>query len=143
MENNKHAIKELNAFLEGNYIAIQAYERYIQHVGDSNVKPILQQIQQDHKQHAIRISERIQNLGGVPVDDAGMKGMMAETMMRLKGATDDPNFILKDALKGEHKGIGMSEKIITGDLDLESRHLVEEVLNDDRNHVEQLNKYLH
>ena len=28
-------IKEFNTFLEGNYMAIQAYEKYIHHIDDS------------------------------------------------------------------------------------------------------------
>jgi bacterioferritin len=38
-------IKELNTFLEGNYMAIQAYERYIHHIDDSDIKQSLQKIQ--------------------------------------------------------------------------------------------------
>lgn len=140
---NSQVVNELNAFLEGNYMAILSYERYIQHVADLDVKNLLQDIQQDHKQHAIKIAERIQNLGGVPVDDAGIKGDMVEFMNRFKKGEDDPNFILKDALKGEDKGIEMSEKLVRGDLDPESLNIVKDILNEDRNHLDQLNRYVH
>lgn len=140
---NRQVVNELNAFLEGNYIATLSYERYIQHVADLDVKNLLQDIQQDHKQHGIKIAERIQNLGGVPVDDAGIKGNMVEFMNRFKKAEDDPNFILKDALKGEEKGIEMSEKLVRGDLDPESLNIVKDILNEDRNHLDQLNRYVH
>lgn len=140
---NSHVVNELNAFLEGNYMAILSYERYIQHAEDLEVKNLLQDIQQDHKQHAIKIAERIQNLGGVPVDDAGIKGDMVEFMNRFKTAEGDSDFILKDALKGEDKGIEMSEKLVRGDLDPESLNIVKDILNKDRNHLDQLNRYLH
>lgn len=140
---NSQVVKELNAFLEGNYMAILSYERYIQHVADPDVKKVLQDIQQEHKQHAIKVAERIQNLGGVPADDVGIQGGMVEFMNRFKKATDDPNFILQDALKGEEKGIHISEKMVRGDLDPESLTLVKEILNEDRNHLDQLNRYVH
>ncbi|WAA09077.1 ferritin-like domain-containing protein [Fervidibacillus albus] len=141
MEKEK-TIKELNEFLQGIYIAIHGYERYIQHVEDQKIKTVLQQIQQDHKQHAIRIAERIQNLGGVPVEDGGMKGKMADMMMRMNGATDNPNFILKDAMRGEENGIKMSEKLVRGDLDECSLQIVKQVLEKDRHHLEQLQQHI-
>lgn len=140
---NSQVVKELNAFLEGNYMAILSYERYIQHVADLDIKKLLQNIQQDHKRHAIKVAERIQNLGGVPVDDAGIKGDMVEIMNRFKKAEDDPDFILKDALKGEDRGIEMSEKLVRGDLDPESLSIVQDILNADRSHLDQLNRYIH
>ena len=38
-------IKELNTFLEGNFMAIHAYEKYIHHIDDSEIKQTLQKIQ--------------------------------------------------------------------------------------------------
>lgn len=135
-------IRDLNEFLKGIYMGIKAYERYIQHVDDEKIKDVLQKIQQEHKQHAIKVAARIQDLGGVPADDPGLKGLMAHMMMRMKGSTDDPNFILKDAMKGEENGIHMSEKIVRGDLDDESRQMVEQILEDDRNHLATLQSYI-
>lgn len=140
---NSQVVKELNTFLEGNYMAVLSYERYIQHVADQDVKKVLQGIQKEHKLHAIRLAERIQNLGGVPADDAGIQGSMVEFMNRFKKATDDPNFILQDAIKGEDKGIQISEQLVRGDLDPESLQLVEEILNEDRQHLDQLSHYVH
>lgn len=47
MTNN--VIKELNTFLEGNFMAVHAYEKYIQHIDDGEIKRVLQIIQQNHK----------------------------------------------------------------------------------------------
>ena len=55
-----HVIKELNTFLEGNFMAIHAYENYINHTDDMKIKPILQEIQQNHKQHASWVAAIIQ-----------------------------------------------------------------------------------
>lgn len=136
-------IKELNTFLEGNYMAIHAYEKYIHHIDDVKIKQVFQEIQQNHKQHATMIAERIQNLGGIPVDDVGLMGNIAELLNSLKGSTKDPAHILKDALVGEHRGIEKSKELLNDDLDPESLTLVKHILDADEQHVDLLDKLLH
>lgn len=140
---NNKVIKELNTFLEGNYMAIHAYEKYVAHIQDSELKEVFQEIQQNHKKHAMIISERIQNLGGIPTDDVGMMGNFAQIMTNLKGSTKNNTSILKDALVGEQRGIKKSKELLEGDLDPESLRIVQEVLDHDKKHVELLNKLLH
>ena len=59
----KNVIQTLNEFLQGQYMGIHAYEHHIEKLEDPNVKKEFQQIQQDHKLHAQKVAERIQNLG--------------------------------------------------------------------------------
>lgn len=141
MENK--VIQELNAVLEGHYMAVHGYEKYIQHAKDPEVKSELQEIQKDHKENAAKLAERIQNLGGVPVEGAGIKGVMADMMEKFKRSSDDLRFILKDAQESEEKGIKMTEEVVRGDLDDESRKLMEDILDKDRKHVDRLNKLIH
>ncbi|MFE8702727.1 ferritin-like domain-containing protein [Cytobacillus sp. FJAT-54145] len=136
------AIKELNAFLKGQYMGIHAYEHLIQSTDDFYIKKELQEIQKDHKIHAMRVAERIQNLGGTPVDDEGFIGSIQEFMSRwtTPTATDD---ILRTALKGEDfYGIQMSHEIVKGDLDPQSQQLVDEILHHDQKHVDRLRNLL-
>ena len=70
-------IKELNAFLKGEYMAIDSYDIFIQKANN-------QRIQQEHKLHALQISERIQNLGGRPVSGLSIIGKIAETVSNIK-----------------------------------------------------------
>lgn len=141
---NSDVIKELNAFLKGQYMGIHSYENYIQKINNEDIKKELQQIQQDHKEHAAKVAERIQNLGGKPVDDEGFIGSMQQVMSQIKGIPDDTGQMLKNILKGEDTyGIQLSEEIVKGDLDDESRKLVEEILDHDRKHVKILNNLLH
>lgn len=135
-------IRELNTFLKGNYMAIQAYERYIHNIDDLKIKQILQNIQKSHKEHAMLVAERIQNLGGIPVDDVGMMGSVAELMNKIKGPTKDLTPILKDALVGEHRGIEKSKELLTGDLDSVSLELVNTILNHDQKHVDLLDELI-
>lgn len=142
MNQNEVVIKELNAFLKGEYMAIHSYEHYIQKATDPNLKSELQRIQQEHKEHAATTAERIQNLGGKAVDDNGMMLSIREGMLKLKGIPETTEDIIKSAIDGQEKGIIMTEKIVRGDLDEESRKIVEANLNEDREHIDQLNKLL-
>lgn len=140
---NKKIIKELNTFLKGNFMAIHAYEKYINHIQDEQLKEIFQEIQQNHKEHAAIISERIQNLDGVPVDDVGIMGNVAQIMTTIKGSTKDNTSIIKDALVGEHRGIKKSRELLDDDLDPESLKIVQTILDNDERHVERLDQLLH
>lgn len=140
---DKTSINELNALLKGEHMAIDGYERYIQKVTQPNVKGELQKIQQDHKQHAIKIAERIQQLGGVPGDGVGIAGKAAEIMTSLRDiGNKDPKHILKEAYNGENNGIKMADEVVKGDLDNDSRNLVNGILNADRSHLDSLNNLM-
>ncbi|WP_062108831.1 DUF2383 domain-containing protein [Bacillus niameyensis] len=134
----KSVVDELNQFLEGNLMAVHAYEDYIEHMQDPGIKQILQGLQQRHKQHATQVAERIQNLGGVPVNDVGMKAKMVEFMKNFKGTALGTEEILKDAAAGEQRGIEASKTILQNDLDPESLQLVKNILSHDEKHIEQL-----
>lgn len=141
--NTDNVIKELNAFLKGQYMGIHAYEHMIEHLEDHKIKQEFQRIQQEHKFHASQVAERIQNLGGVPVDDEGLMGSIQGFLSQFTIA-DNTTDIMKQAKEGEDLyGIHLSEEIVKGDLDRESRMLIESILDKDRQHVEHLNNLLH
>ncbi|HLQ97802.1 MAG TPA: ferritin-like domain-containing protein [Candidatus Dormibacteraeota bacterium] len=136
---NNDITKELNNFLKGNLMAIDAYDNYIHHIQDHELKQIFQQIQQNHKHHAMLIAERIQNLDGMPANEVGIMGNVAQLMSRKTIETDH---ILQDALTGEQRGIEKSKQILNGDLDDESLTLVETILASNEKHVALLNKFI-
>lgn len=141
MDNTK--INELNTVLKGEHMAIDGYEKYYQRIDDQYVKEELQKIQIDHKNDAIRIAKRIQDIGGEPADGVGFSGKMAELMSDVTdiGKTDTVLY-LKDAYEGERKGIQMATEIVKGDLDEESHQIIKDILNDDRKHLETLDSLI-
>ncbi|WP_066298558.1 ferritin-like domain-containing protein [Bacillus sp. FJAT-29937] len=137
-----NVIDTLNKFLKGQYMGIHAYEHHIQKLKDPYIKSEFQRIQQDHKNHAFKVAERIQNLGGTPVDDEGIIGSIQGFISQFM-IPDTSSGIIKSALTGEdYYGIQISEEIVKGNLDPESRQLIEEVLDKDRQHVDFLNRLL-
>ncbi len=77
----------------------------------------------------MKVAERIQNLGGKPVDDEGLVGSVQGFLGQFK-IPDTTEEIIKSALEGEdYYGINISEEIVKGDLDPESRKLIEDILD--------------
>ncbi|AJA47639.1 hypothetical protein CPAST_c15640 [Clostridium pasteurianum DSM 525 = ATCC 6013] len=137
------SIKELNAILKGEYMAIDSYEKYIKNITDADTKAEFQKIQKEHKRHAIKLAERIQILGGIPVSSVGVKGKVVETMSNIKdmGRKSTADYIRK-AQHGEDTGIKMTSKIIKGDLDKDSLSLINSMLKEDENHVNILSEMM-
>lgn len=140
--NNQAIIEELNTLLRGTYMGIRSFEHYIQKVDDSELKKMFQSMQQDIKQNAQKIAERIQNLGGVPADDEGVSGSIHAFMHKMM-LPDEEGKMIEDAVEGMDKyGVEYSEELVKGDLDPESRQIVEDVINTNRRHVEYLSQLL-
>ena len=86
-------------------MGIRSIEHYIQKVDDYELKEYFQSMQQDSKLTAMKIAERIQNLGGVPADDEGVSGSMHSFMHKVM-LPDESRKIIEDALKGvENYGV--------------------------------------
>lgn len=134
---NTGVVKELNAFLKGRYMGIHQYENYIQKANDAKFKVELQRLQQDHKRHAQLVAERIQNLGGTPVESPGFTGTIQEWMSEIKGFPETDEELLLGMLKAEDKyAVELSEEIVKGDLDPDSTKLIEQIIDEDRQHVQ-------
>lgn len=143
MEKNKNeVIKELNEYLKGEYMGIHAYEHYIHHTEDPVLKKELQRIQQEHKQHAAKTAERIQNLGGKAVEDNGMRLSMAEMMLKFQKYPSENKGIIKGVLEGQEMGVRQAEEIVKGDLDSESLAVIQANLQEDYAHIEDLNRMM-
>ena len=106
---DKKVVKELNAYLMGEYVAVKSYEKFIERTKDSDVRQKLQSIQQDHEKHASKISERISSLGGKPVKGAGYMDIMSDMKNLIKETGMTHEFILEDAGRGEYRDSNAEE----------------------------------
>lgn len=139
----QQVIRELNRFLKGRYMGIHQYEQLIARAQEPELKDLLQRMQQHAKLGAQKIAERIQDLGGVPVDGVGVLGAMREWIQSFQKEPREARDILRDALVGENKyGIHFSHEMVAGDLDEESVRIVDMVLEEDKKRVEQLKQWL-
>ncbi|MFD9625828.1 ferritin-like domain-containing protein [Peribacillus muralis] len=140
----QQSIKTLNKFLQGLYMGDHSYGHFIKKLQHSPLKDSFISIQQDQKKHAARISERIQILGGTPVTSEGVIGKVEGVIGNIFEKYNTDEEIVKHAIKGENiYGIRMSEDLVRDKLDEESLRLVQEILDQDREHVDYLKSLLH
>lgn len=143
MDKQEIVIEELNTLLRGTYMGIHALEHHIQKLEEPDLKRKFQTIQQEAKQNAGKLAERIQNLDGVPADSEGVTGKLHSFMHKMI-VPEETTKIIEDALKGmDQYGVHYSEELVKGDLDPESKTLVEEVIDTNRRHSEELRQLLH
>ncbi len=143
MAENEESIRSLNQLLQGEYMAVESFNIFISKVEDDNVKKTFQEIQKQHRQNINILANYIQNIGGRPHENLGMKGTMADMKVSMDlGLKADADEIIKKALEGETRGVNMAEKVLRGNLDNKSRDLAGEILHKDRNSIDKLNSLL-
>ncbi|MGB7605928.1 MAG: DUF2383 domain-containing protein [Lutisporaceae bacterium] len=139
---NDKDIKALNTALKGEHIAIESFDHYIGDAKDEATKKNLMDIQQQHQFHAIQLSERIQQLGGNPVNTSGVTGIIAEIKHKVTPEKYIDNNIIKTAVQGEEMGIQAYGEIMANLSDASNQKLAEEMLIESVRIVEKLNNMM-
>jgi bacterioferritin len=131
--------KELNTLLKGERMAVESYEKFIFAVDNEGIKSEFQNIQSRHRQHVEKLAERIRDIGGRPDYNTGITGVIANARLTMETKSMKDSFdILKRAYDGEDRGIAAAEEVITGNLDEESRQLVNNILAQDHEHLKSM-----
>ncbi len=139
MDNNKETIKSLNQLLQGEYMAVESFNSFISKTEDDKIKKAFQQIQDNHRDNIKTLANYIQNIGGQPEENLGLKGKMADIKMNIEFGSDfDTQDLIEKAIEGETLGINKAEKILRGKLDDKSRDIAGEILHRDRRTLDQL-----
>ncbi len=130
---NKVTIQSLNQLLQGEYMAVESFNSFISKLEDENVKQTFQEIQKQHRENIDKLASYIQNIGGRPKENLGMKGKMGDIKINMElGSDADTDEIIEKAIKGETQGVNMAEKVLRGKLNERSRDLTGEILQKDR-----------
>ncbi|MGI6553826.1 MAG: DUF2383 domain-containing protein [Bacillota bacterium] len=130
---SQETIDSLNELLQGEYMAVESFNLFIAKLQDEKVKKKFQETQDRHRENIDKLAHYIQNLGGRPDENLGMKGKMADVKVNMDlGLKVDSAEIVKKAIEGETKGVNMAEKVLRGNLDNKSRDIAGEILHRDR-----------
>lgn len=136
-------LKTLNQLLQGEYMAVESFNNFISKLEDEQVKKVFQEVQQQHRENINKLARYIQNLGGRPDENLGLKGMMGQLKVNMDlGSQVETKEIIEKAIEGETQGVKMAEEVLRGDLDDKSRDLAGEILHQDRKSIEKLKKLL-
>jgi len=139
LQQHSETVQSLNDLLQGEYMAVTSFNNFIHRVKNENVKSCFMDIQKQHRENIGMLAEYIQNIGGQPNENIGMKGKMGEIKINMDlGSKTDDTEIIEKALEGEIKGVNAAEKVLRGNLDDKSRDIAGEVLKKDRMSIEKL-----
>jgi len=136
-------IESLNRLLQGEYMDVQSFNNFISKLEDENVKQTFKEIQKQHRENIDKLASYIQDMGGEPDENLGMKGKMGEIKLNIDlGPEADTTEIIEKAIEGETLGVNMAEKVLRGELDEKSRDIAGEILHQDRKSIEKIKNLL-
>lgn len=138
MDNKDEKIKSLNKLLQGEYMAIESFNNFINRIEDEETKTTFQMVQKQHRKNADTLASYIQNVGGRAKENLGLKGRIGDIRLNMELGSSIDYEVVKKAIEGETKGINMAEKVLRGNLDDASRNLAGEVLQYDRESIKNL-----
>lgn len=138
MDNKGEMINSLNDLLQGEYMAIESFNNFINRLKDKETKTIFQDIQKQHRKNAEILANYIQNIGGRPDENLGIKGKMGDIMLNMELGSSLDHEVISKAIEGETKGVNMAEKVLRGNLDNESRNVAGQILQNDRESIKKL-----
>ena len=139
MSNNIETIKSLNELLQGEYMAVESFNNFISRLEDGNARDVFQDIQKQHRENIDKLASYIQDIGGQPDENLGIKGKMADIKINMDlGSKVDDVEIIEKAIEGETQGVNMAEKVLRGNLEDKSRDIAGEILQKDRRSIDKL-----
>ncbi len=143
MEKKSETIKSLNQLLQGEYMGVDVFNIFISKVENENVKSTFREIQGHHRENIETLANYIQDLGGKPDENLGLKGTMADMKINMElGSNPQDTYVINKAIEGETQGINMAEKVLRGNLDNHSRDLAGEILHQDRKSLDKLKRLM-
>jgi len=139
VEQRHETIQSLNQLLQGEYMAVESFNNFISRLEDEKVKEVFKDVQKQHRENIEKLADYIQEIGGCPEENLGIKGTMGEMKLNMDlGPDAGTEEIIEKAIEGETKGVNMAEKVLRGDLDEKSRDIAGEILHQDRNSIKKL-----
>ncbi|OJT23188.1 ferritin [Archangium sp. Cb G35] len=75
---NTTDVETLNSFLRGEISAVETYRQAIGRVSDERLRSQLEDCMHDHEHRVEAIRERVEKLGGKPVEGSGVWGAFAK-----------------------------------------------------------------
>lgn len=139
--NEEEVLETMNHLLQGAYIGIDSYNRYLNHIDDYDLRHRLEKQELLHQRIAHELSSHIRDLGGIPAENAGLKGTMANFIVNLHLAGNRSAFeilnLIADGLRAAIDKLERAAMKLEGD----SKALVEKHLIQDRAMYREIEEY--
>jgi Domain of unknown function (DUF2383). len=124
-------------------MAVESFNNFIARLKDEKAKKVFQEVQKQHRDNINKLADYIQEIGGRPEENLGLKGTMGEMKVNMDlGPDAGTGEIIRKAIEGETQGVNMAEKVLRGELDDKSRDIAGEILHQDRKSIDKLKSLL-
>jgi uncharacterized protein (TIGR02284 family) len=132
----------LNALIQLDYDAIQAYDRAIAKIETEMIKRDLESFRRDHERHIIDLSDCIRELGGVPEElGRDFKGVLLEGLTALRSVTGTAG-ALKAMKTNEEITNKIYDEALGTTLPANIRRVIERNRDDERRHLAYIQRAL-
>ncbi|GIM29571.1 hypothetical protein CPJCM30710_22370 [Clostridium polyendosporum] len=129
----REVVQELNQYLQGIYMGVDAFEKYVDKTKSEEIKGALSEIHSTYKRHAGLITNRISELGGEPITKVSLVGKLSEIYEDIKELTVNTDLeLLEKAYDACKTGFIMGQKFLneSKNLDHSSYQLIKELVHD-------------
>jgi len=125
-------IEQFNKALKGEYMAIEQFDHFIHDTEQDEVKKKFQSMQQKHQAQASKLAAHIQNMGGNPVNTAGLAGVMAEIKNRVSPKKYIDGDLMKTVIEGEKIGLNALKEIRSQLTKFDNIELIDSILKENQ-----------
>lgn len=94
MTDNEQTIRELNALIETNLDALLVLKDALDGLSDESLRVAVQQMHKDHNREALRLQDRVRQLGGEPSNAPHLTNALKESWQHLWQGGGDKNILL-------------------------------------------------
>ncbi len=99
----KRDINVLNNVLEGTYMGIDSYSKFVNNIDNPDLRHKLENQERQYKESASQLASHIRNLGGNAKDNPGFKGVVTTVTNTVKLLGEDKTVrsleMIKDGIK--------------------------------------------
>ncbi|NUO48540.1 MAG: ferritin-like domain-containing protein [Polyangiaceae bacterium] len=132
----------LNALIQLDYDAVQAYDRAIAKIESEMIKRDMESFRRDHERHIIDLSECVRELGGVPEElGRDFKGVLLEGLTALRSVTGTAG-ALKAMKTNEEITNRVYDDALGTTLPANIRRVIERNRDDERRHLAYIQRAL-
>lgn len=131
----------LNQILQGEHVAIEQYQQYIDSLPQSPLRNHLVAMLTHHKEHATRIAYWIQTNGGHVYGGTGLTGWLASWKTRLTHlGENEPINMLDQLYAGENKGLARAIELAERYLGASEIEMLRQMFSDNEENLTQLKR---
>ncbi len=127
MERQTECVSALNDILRGEISAVETYRQALDKIQDLGHREALERCEHTHEKHVAVLRDRIANLGGAPATGGGAWGAYAKLIQGGAKLFGGDRAAISALEEGEDHVLKTVREHL-GELDLESRRLIEEEL---------------